>query len=118
MIGAAVFALYLKKPETKIFIVSLYEIDRAIEERKKEASGFVLQQDDETKDQFLRRTVPKEYYDLIDVFSKKESDKLSPYRLYDYKIELTRENNLGYSLLQQYTPKELVAMKKYITKNL
>ena len=44
------FALHLKKPETKIFIVSLYEIDYAIKERKKEASGFVLQQDDETKD--------------------------------------------------------------------
>ena len=52
------------------------------------------------------------------MFSKKESNKLSPYRLYDYKIELIRENNLGYSSLRQYTPKELVAMKKYITKNL
>jgi len=42
--------LHLKKPETKVFIVSLYEIDRVIEERKKEAGGFVLQQDDETED--------------------------------------------------------------------
>ena len=60
----------------------------------------------------------KEYYDLINVFSKTKSDKLSPYRLYDYKIELTGKNNLGYSSLRQYTLKELVAIKKYITKNL
>ena len=35
------FVLHLKKLETKIFIVSLYEIDYAIKERKKEASSFV-----------------------------------------------------------------------------
>ena len=118
MIGAAAFALHLKKPETEVFTVSLYEIDRAIEERKKEAGGFVLQQDDETEDQFLRRTVLKEYYDLIDVFSKKESDKLSLYRSYNYKIKLTGKNNLGYSSLRQYTPKELATIKKYIIENL
>ena len=37
------FVLHLKKPETKVFIVSLYEIDHTIKERKKEASSFVLQ---------------------------------------------------------------------------
>ena len=52
------------------------------------------------------------------MFSKKESNKLSPYRPYDYKIELIGKNNLGYSSLRQYTPKELTAMKKYITENL
>ena len=44
------FVLYLKKLETKVFIVSLYEIDYTIKEYKKEASSFVLQQDNETKD--------------------------------------------------------------------
>ena len=43
MIGAAVFSLYLKKLKTKIFIVSLYEIDYTIKEYKKEASSVVLQ---------------------------------------------------------------------------
>ena len=52
------------------------------------------------------------------MFSKKESDKLSPYRLYNYKIKLTGKNNLGYSSLRQYTLEELAAIKKYITENL
>ena len=52
------------------------------------------------------------------MFSKKESNKLSPYCSYNYKIELTSKNNLGYSSLRQYTLEELAAIKKYITKNL
>jgi len=119
MIGAAAFKTHLSRPDTEIFTISLYEIDRAIEERKKGSEGgFVPRRDDESEEQFLRRTVLKEYYDLIDVFSKTESDKLSPHRLYDHKIELTSENNLGYTSLRQHTPEELAAMKKYITENL
>jgi hypothetical protein len=33
-----------------------------------------------------RKKLPKEYYKFLDVFSKKEADKLPPHRLYDYKI--------------------------------
>ena len=52
------------------------------------------------------------------MFSKKESNKLSPYRPYNYKIKLIGKNNLSYSSLQQYTLEELVAIKKYIIENL
>jgi len=119
IISAAVFKTYLSRPNTEIFTISLYEIDRVIEERKKGSKGgFVPRWDDESEEQFLRRTVLKEYYDLINVFLKTESDKLSPHRSYDHKIELTSENNLGYTSLRQYTPEELAAIKKYITENL
>ena len=117
--SAATFKTYLSRPDTEIFTISLYEIDRAIKERKKGSKGgFVPRRDDESEEQFLRRTVPKEYYDLINVFSKTESDKLSPYWSYDHKIKLTSENNLGYTSLRQHTPEELAAIKKYITENL
>ena len=36
------FVLHLKKLKTKVFIVSLYEIDYTIKEYKKKASRFVL----------------------------------------------------------------------------
>ena len=101
MISAAAFKTYLSRPNTEIFTISLYEIDQAIEERKKGSKGgFVPRRDDESEEQFLRRTVLKEYYDLINVFLKTESDKLSPHWSYNYKIELTSKNNLGYTSLQ------------------
>ena len=118
MIRAAVFKTYLNKPDTKIFTVSLYKLNQAIDERKKESSRFVPRQDNESEEQFLQRTVLREYYNLIDVFSKSESDKLSPYWSYNYKIELIGKNNLGYLLLRQYTLEELTTIKKYITENL
>ena len=80
IISAATFKTHLSRPDTEIFTISLYEIDQAIEERKKGSKGgFVPRRDDESEEQFLRRTVLKEYYNLINVFSKTESNKLSPY---------------------------------------
>ena len=52
------------------------------------------------------------------MFLKKELDKLVPYYKYDYKIELTANNNLGYSPLRKHTKEELYIIKKYIIKNL
>ena len=55
----------------------------------------------------LRCIVLKEYYNLLNMFLKKELDKLVPYYKYDYKIELIANNNLGYSLLRKHTEEEL-----------
>ena len=52
------------------------------------------------------------------MFLKRESDKLVPYRKYDYKIELIANNNLGYSPLRKHIEEELRIMKKYIIENL
>jgi hypothetical protein len=34
----------------------------------------------------LRKRLPKEYHEFLDVFSKKEADKLPPHRPYNHKI--------------------------------
>jgi hypothetical protein len=47
----------------------------------------------------LRRIILKEYYNLINVFSKSASDKLLLYRLYDHKIQLEGDLLIGYSPL-------------------
>jgi hypothetical protein len=60
----------------------------------------------------------KEYYDLINVFSKSASDKLPPYRSYDYKIQLKGDLLIEYSPLYKQTIGELQAIKEYITENL
>jgi hypothetical protein len=43
--------------------------------------------------------MPKEYYDLINVFLKSASDKLPPYRSYNHKIQLEGDLPIGYSPL-------------------
>lgn len=63
--------------------------------------------------------IVKEYYNLTNIFSKRESDVLSLFRLgIDYKIELTDEYVLGYCSLYKISIKQLQFVKNYITKNL
>ena len=51
IISAAVFKTYLSRPNTEIFTISLYEIDQAIEERKKGSKGgFIPRRDDESEE--------------------------------------------------------------------
>ena len=45
-------------------------------------------------------------------------DILLPHRLYNLKIELEKDHNLGFSPLYQYTAEELQTMKQYIVENL
>jgi hypothetical protein len=81
MISAPAFIRNLKDPTYEFFMTSLYKIDCILEDRNLESPA-----EEETEEQMLWRIVPKEYHDLIDVFSKSASDKLPPYRLYDHKI--------------------------------
>jgi hypothetical protein len=65
MIGAIGFGQLLRHIENTLFITSLYEIDRIIEEK---------QGPKETNDQLVARKLPKKYIEYIDVFSKAASD--------------------------------------------
>ena len=98
MISAPAFIRNLKDPTHEFFTTSLYEIDRILEDRNLETPA-----EEETEEQMLRRTVPKEYYDLIDVFSKTASDELPLHRTYDYKIQLEGDLLIGYSPLYKQT---------------
>jgi hypothetical protein len=62
-------------------MTSLYEIDYILEDWNLESPA-----EEETEEQILWRIVPKEYYNLINVFSKITLDKLLPYRIYNHKI--------------------------------
>jgi hypothetical protein len=103
----------LKDPIHEFFTTSLYKIDHILEDRNLESPA-----EEETEEQMLRRIVPKEYHDLINVFSKSASDKLPPHRLYDHKIQLEGDLLMGYSPLYKQTTEELQAVKEYITENL
>ena len=62
--------------------------------------------------------IPEEYYDFLDVFSRAESDKLPPYRLYDHKIDLIPGKEPGYGPLYGMSQAELRVLKKYLDDNL
>jgi hypothetical protein len=72
-------------------MTSLYKIDYIINKKSGNAKAT-----SKTKEEILKRIVPKEYYDLILAFLKKELDKLPLYYIYNHKIKLIGDMSLGY----------------------
>jgi hypothetical protein len=64
------------------------------------------------------RRLPAAYRDYIDVSSKVALDQLPLHRLYDHKIQLEADNNLGFHPLYKQTAAELLATKQYLIENL
>ena len=54
----------------------------------------------------------------MDIFQKLKLDELPPYKLYNHKIELEGEQDLGYSPIYCLEREELEAIKEYIINNL
>ena len=94
MIRGARFYVNLKRKENEFFVTSLYKINYIINKKSKNAKAT-----SKTKEEILKRTMPKKYYNLILAFLKKESDKLPSYYIYNYKIKLIRDMLLGYHSL-------------------
>ncbi|KAI2669716.1 hypothetical protein CBS147355_9710 [Penicillium roqueforti] len=90
-IGRAGFDRIAKKKDgTEVFVTSIGEIQRVID-IVKEREGKAAELD------IIRAGISKEYHDYADVFSKKESDTLSPSRPgVDHKIELLDDYKPGY----------------------
>lgn len=110
MIGSAGFHRHAQKSENEVFVTSLYEIDRIIDEKK----GVELEEARE-----IKQSLPHEYHAYLDVFSKKESDTLPPHRgPNDHRIELEGDAVPSYCPLYKQSAEELEAAKKYITENL
>ena len=58
------------------------------------------------------------YHEFLDVFFKKEVDKLSKRRSHDHKISLMKEKKFTYDSLYDMNRDELLILQKYLTKNL
>ncbi|BCR85209.1 uncharacterized protein ACHE_20667S [Aspergillus chevalieri] len=117
-IGAAPFQRHLKRKDTEVFIASLSEIDRIIEEKREKER----QKEDHNEQELVQQLLPRQYQEYADVFSKAASDELPPQRTNDYRIELeegkTAESEVGYSPLYKQTAEELEAARDYIVDNL
>jgi hypothetical protein len=123
-VGYAAFHTNLKHSENTLFSLSLYELDRELEDRKQEQKtelDIMDQQPNETELQWLRRILPPELKEFADVFSKMASNKLPPHRPYDHKIQLEdpeSTSSIGYSPLRHQSTQELEEIKRFLDENL
>jgi hypothetical protein len=102
-IGAAPFMSLARRRGYEICAVSIADIDKALAVKK--------HTDPLTK-------VPPKYHDLIDVFSRENSDKLPVRRLYDHKIELIKGKQHGFGPLYGMSQDELKVLRKYLEDHL
>ncbi len=71
MIGADAYCVACRLKRAQIFAVSMRNLEYQAEKEAKPETD-------------LRTVVPAEYHDLLDVFSKKNLDTLSPHQKYDH----------------------------------
>ena len=105
MIGADAYRAACRLKGAQVFAVSMKDIQYQAE---KEARA-------ETNP---KSVVPQEYYNFLDVFSKKNSDTLLSHQKYDHKIYLEEEQKPSHAPLYKMSPKELDAVKHYLNSHL
>ena len=66
----------------------------------------------------IKQKLPKEYYDLIDVFDRSKVKELPLYQLYNYKIKLEAGKKLPQSCLYPISRFKLQKVKEYLDNNL
>ena len=79
LIGSAPFERHMKRKNTEVFITSLYEIDRTIEDKRLEER----QAEEMAEQELIQQRLPQQYKEYSDVFSKAASDDLPPHRSND-----------------------------------
>ena len=119
-IGPTGFHQAAKQPDSTVFVTSLYEIDRMIEDKELESIQNDLIQQELTNEELIEQKLPRQFRCFKDFFSKSASDILAPHRSYDLKIELEKDAvaDLGFSPLRHHTLEELKACKQYLVDNL
>jgi hypothetical protein len=122
IVSAPGFRYNCNQPDNELGSFTIAELDKAIADKEKESFKVVtVEETTETELQMLRRTIPKQWHDLIDCFSKKESNQLPPHRLVDHKIELETGHaiqELKQSPLYNKSSSELLAIREYLKDNL
>ena len=79
VISAIVFYFNIYRKDNKVFITSLYKINRIINKREEKLIK-------ETNKELVKHLLPTVYAKYKDAFLRAALDKLPPYRTYNYKI--------------------------------
>ena len=105
MIGADAYRAACRLRGAQVFAVSMRDLEYQAEKEARPETD-------------PRSVVPEEYHNLLDVFSKKDSDTLPPHRKYDHKIILEEQQKHGHAPLYKMSPQELDAVKRYLDSHL
>ena len=125
-VGRALFKYLIKQKDVKIFAVSICNIDKRLKLLQEIEVAIVSVnninfQINKADKPFIdpKTVVPKEYYDFLDIFSKKALDTVAEHSKYDYKIKLLEgHKNLGYSFPRRMLQEQLEFVKKSLENNL
>lgn len=66
----------------------------------------------------LRQSVPSEYHDYLEVFSKQKADTLPEHRPYDHKIDLIDDATPPLGPIYSLSETEQLALREYLSENL
>jgi RNase H-like domain found in reverse transcriptase/Reverse transcriptase (RNA-dependent DNA polymerase)/Integrase zinc binding domain/Integrase core domain/Chromo (CHRromatin Organisation MOdifier) domain/Aspartyl protease len=103
-IRAEPFYMLARKRDHEIFAITMEDIEKALNPKP-----YVDP----------RPLVPEEYHDLIDVFEKRNADKLAPHREdHDFKIELESGKTPSFGPLYGMSREELMVLRKYLDDHL
>jgi len=79
VISTIVFYFNIYRRDNKVFITSLYKINRIINKREEKLAK-------ETNKELVKRLLPTIYTGYKNIFLKAALNKLPPYQIYNYKI--------------------------------
>ena len=103
-ISTIAFHFNIYRKDNKVFITSLYESNRIINKREEKLTK-------KTDKELIKCLLLTIYARHKGIFLKAVLNKLPPYQIYNYKIQLKANNSLGYSPLYQQLTEELKATK-------
>ena len=106
MLNGASFFCTVKKGKLTIFKASLYDINKAIEAK-------------DLKEHPLEEIVPKQYHELLPLFSKVLADRLTPHWPgIDHEVRLKDGETLTRGPLYSMSRTELVVLKEWLEENM
>ena len=94
-----------KQKDVKLFVISFKDIDDQFQKNI-----------DTSID--LKIILSEEFHDLIDVFFKSASNKLTSHKKHDHKIKIEENQKLEHSSLKEISFRKLDFVKKYFKNNL
>ncbi len=123
-IDAASFKTLLnhsKKNQTEVFALFMTDINREIAYNTQcDLNALNVSSINETTQNLkdIKAKLSSKYHEFLDVFDRAQSNKLSPHRFYDHKIELISDSTLSRCRVYRMFSVKLLKVKKYLNENL
>ena len=120
-VGAEPFGLLARQQGVQIFAMSMEDIDQQLQfdvESQVESISLSNVEIAAANLQDIKKKLPSEYHDYLDVFDRAQANQLPPHRDSDHKIELLGDAKPPQSRAYRMPPYKLEKVKEYLTENL